>query len=370
MGRPIHRRPSERGIALLIAIVTVTLVTISVMQFTHGRQVDYRRTAHWIQARQAQLYADDAIEMARIVLAADRAADAIAGGGDGLTEEWSTRFCAPRTAGSCSSVGLSFCPLPALDGTDNTVALRIEDMSGHYNLNRLRRRHNTEMEREVAIDLFSSVDVSPDLIGPLVDWIDRDGSLYRYGNGAEQPQYGDTKPPYGPRNDEFASFRELALVKGFKHDDLVKLRPFVDTLPSDAVESININTAPIPVLRALRAVDPIMADESLINAIAAERCLSPFTSTSDLANRVDGFPSRVNNDRWLRFESSYFRVLATARVDEVYQSVEALLHRTDQGIRVVYYLARRGAVIPGVDLSQESSTQGSDFLGTRRIGAF
>lgn len=364
-----RKRTDERGIALLIALVTVSLVTISVIQFTHSRQVDYRRAAHWVQARQAQLYADDATEVARILLAADRVTDAVTGEGDGLTEDWATRLCAPPPPRSCRT-NFAYCPLPALDGTDNSIAVRIEDMSGLYNLNRLRRRHNTDVEREVLEDLFTMSDVSPDLIGPIVDWIDSDGSLYRYGAGAEAPQYGDTLPPYAPRNGELTSFRELALIKGVKHDDLVKLHPLVSVLPSDAVESININTAPIAVLRALRSLDSVMGDESLINAIVAERCVSPFKSADDLRARIPQFPTRVNTERWIRFESSYFRVLATARVDEVYQSIEALLHRTDQGIRVVYYLARRGAVIPGVDLSYEETAHGSDFLGARRIGAF
>lgn len=366
------RRDRESGVALLIALVTITLVTISVMQFTHTRQVDYRRTAHWMQAKQAGLYADDALEFAQVLLAADGGISSV----DGLGEQWA-RFCVPDTLDHCPT-DLPICALPPFHayadegGVDpsHLVALRIEDMSGRYNLNRLRTGHNVDVERDVARELFALSEVDPDLIGPIVDWIDADGELYRYGSGAEDPQYSETKPRYSPRNAELESLRELALVKGVEHDDLVRLQPNVATLPSDASKAVNINTAPRIVLRALAALDPAMADESLLGAILSERCTAPFESAADLNERVPGFPGRVNTDRWIRFDSSYFRLLATAKVDEVYQSIEALLHRTDQGIRIVYYLARRGAVIGGIDDSEAARSSDLDFLGTRRVGVF
>jgi len=368
-GRP---RPNERGIALLIALLTITLVTVSVMQFTHSRQVDYRRTVHWLQAQQARLYADDSIEFARVLLLADR----MIGGPDGLNEEWA-KFCANEDPDACPDE-FPKCVLPPLNSfaedtesnDTHAVAMRIQDMSGRYNLNRLRRRHTVDLERDVARDLFAMSEVDPELIGPIVDWIDKDGELYRYGSGAEDPQYSETEPRYAPRNGELESLRELALVKGMSQADLVRLRPYVATLPSDASEAININTAPRTVLRALAAVDSAMADESLLTAILAERCKAPFVDAADLNERLPQFPSALNTDAWIRFDSSYFQLLATAKVDEVYQSIEALLHRTDQGIRVVYYLARRGAVIPGIDDSEAARTSDLDFLGTRRVGAF
>lgn len=379
MARRRHRRPSESGIALLIALVTITLVTISVMQFTQNRQVDYRRTAHWLQAKQAQLYADDSIAFARVVLTLDLISDRFRGANaDAFTQSeiWSG-FCQPMTPDYCPREFV-LCPSPPLhdyvEGQDadpeSSVALLIDDMSGRYNLNRLRIRSGIDVERAVARELFVLSGVDPDLIGPIVDWIDRDNELYRYGAGAEDPQYDETTPRYSPRNNELESLRELALVKGVKHEDLIRLRPHVATLPSDGGNAININTAPRVLLRALRALDPAMGDESLIAAIVAERCREPFTDATNLTLRIPQFPERINTPDWIRFSSNYFQVLSTAKVDEVYQSVEALLHRTDQGIRVVYYLARRGPVIPGVDLSEPAPRGELDFLGARRIGAF
>jgi type II secretory pathway component PulK len=360
--------------ALLIALITITLVTISVMQFTHNRQVDYRRTAHWAQAHQAQLYADDSIPFAKLVLLFDRSRSST----DGYADIWA-KFCLPDTPDVCAS-DLRICGMPPLEvyfgeGDEDleraSIAIQIEDMSARYNLNRLRRGQNREIEREVVRDLFVMSEVDPDAIGPIADWIDDDVELYRYGAGAEDPQYAETKPRYSPRNGELESLRELALIKGMSHADIVRLRPNIATLPSDESEAINVNTATRVVLRALRAVDPAMGDESLISAILAERCREPFADPTDLTERVPGFPSRLANDEdWIGFNSNHFQLLATARVDEVYQSIEALLHRTDDGIRVVYYLARRGAIIHGVDESQGAPPRELDFLGARRIGAF
>jgi type II secretory pathway component PulK len=365
-------------VALLIALVTITLVTISVMQFTHSSQVDYRRTAHWLQAKQAQLYADSAIELAKLVLARDR----LTGDSDGLTDIWAA-FCRPDGIDTCSGTGAASipCPLPTLDDLEDTkdfesinpyrsIALRIEDVTGLYNLNRLRRRHTIEQERDVVRELFLLSEVDPDLIGPIVDWIDPDRSPYGYGVGAEEPQYSEITPPYAPRNASLRSFRELALVRGMDTRSLVRLHRNAVVLPDDEVESININTAPLTVLRALRGLDPGMGDETMLAQLLAERCREPFSNNEDLLARVPGFPRRVASDRWIHFSSSYFRVLASGAVDDVYQSAEALLHRTESGIRVVYYLARRGAVIPGVDMSVGTDPDDLDFTSTRRIGAF
>jgi general secretion pathway protein K len=374
----VDERRRQRGVALLIALVTITLVTISVMQFTHTRQVDFRRTTHWLQAKQAALYADFAVEVAKTVLMVDRATGAT----DGLGEQWAD-FCRPQRPDQCPSpyspcaqaIPADLADLSDLDRLEEfdayrAIALRIEDVTGLYNINRLRRRHTIEQERDVARELFLLSNVDPDLIGPIVDWTDADQSPYSYGPGAEEPQYSDLQPPYAPRNQSLQTTRELALIKGMTAVSLVRLARNVVALPEDAVRAININTAPLEVLRSLRALTPAMGDETMLAQLLAERCAVPFANAQDLVARVPAFPSQVATDNWISYGSDYFRVLATGQVDEVYQSVEALLNRTESGIRVVYYLARRGAIIPGVDMSVRTDPDDLDFISAKQIGAF
>ena len=49
----------------------IALLTISVMDFTYAGQVGYRRTAHWLKARQAQMLADSGVRLAATLLSID-----------------------------------------------------------------------------------------------------------------------------------------------------------------------------------------------------------------------------------------------------------------------------------------------------------
>src|SRR5262249_27259495 len=62
---------NERGIALLIVLIVVALLTITVTEFTYSVQIDQHRTRNAIHALQAQLLARSGINLAEGFLMLD-----------------------------------------------------------------------------------------------------------------------------------------------------------------------------------------------------------------------------------------------------------------------------------------------------------
>ena len=353
-------REGERGVALLIVILTVALLTVSVMEFTYSTQVEYRRTAHWLKARKAETLAESGVMIARTLLEYEynlkRALRGATGGEandpviTGLTDMWA-RFCQDDGFPSCPSSKPTSCEI---DTGDGGLALRIEDETGRFNLNRLARA-NQRGVRGPEFDMLDRLlligELDPTLAGPIVDWVDTSDATYAFGPGAESPEYYALDLPYGPRNRPFETLRELALVAGIGTEELGRLRRLVNTVDPEAenAKTFNINTAPVEVLRAFDGGSL----EPFLNPILNERCREPFKSLDDLKERLEGLPASVNGS-WIHFESTWFRVRATGHVDDVYQSAEAVVARTDVGFRLLYYLPRRGPNIGGVDMSEST----------------
>jgi type II secretory pathway component PulK len=267
----------------------------------------------------------------------------------GLTDMWAS-LCRNDGFPSCPSATDTSCEI---DTGDGGLAIRIEDETGRYNLNRLATTGQSGIRGET-FRLFERLlllaGLDPQRTGPIVDWVDGNGSSYAYGVGAEAPEYYAQELEYGPRNAPMASLRELALVLGVSSTDLVGLRRLVNTLDPEEVDTFNINTAPIDVLRAFDdgSLEPYIA------RIESERCREPFRSLGDLRERVPDLPTTLTA-QWIHFASDWFRVRATGHVGDVYQSAEALLRRGDTGFDVVYYLPRRGPNIGGVDMSEATN---------------
>jgi len=353
---------TQRGVALLVTLLAVALLTVTVMQFTYASQVDYRRTAHWLQARKAALLADGGIELGREVLTLSRLLYAAQNlkdkKADSLTELWATL---------CSRPGPSTCPTSAapvcsIDAADGRLAVRIEDETGLFNLNRLAGVVQAQAGREFALleRILLAASDDPTLAGPIIDWIDPNTQMFPFAPGAELGQYTELDLPYGPRDRPFETFRELALVRGMDAAALARLRPFVTAhrlrgKNNEIIQTININTAPIELLAALDPQMPL-----LVAQIHDQRCQKPFESIEDLRKRVPEIPTWLGAD-WLHFESDLFRIRSTGSVDDVYQSVEALVRREGPSYRIVYYLPRRGPNIEGVDMSAATSLNDLNF---------
>ncbi|MFQ5477001.1 MAG: type II secretion system minor pseudopilin GspK [Candidatus Binatia bacterium] len=327
---------AQRGVALFITLLSVTLLSIVVMEFTFYSQVEYRRMAASVKAQQARLLAESGVMLAASILAADaRTSDY-----DSLGEVWA------RT-------------IPPIDTGFGKLALRIEDETGRFNLNRLQA--NRPVDHAVFARLLEIVGVDPGVAGTVADWIDADDAENRTAEGAESSYYLSLEEGYRPRNGPMRSFAELALVKGIKAEVLRKLRPLVSA-NDHVLRTVNVNTAPTPVLGALHE----RMDNDLVARILERRTIEPFTNWQDLRT-VEGMET-LPIQSLVSFTSNTFRVRSSGGVDGVYQSVEASLYRTGSVIDITYWLARRGPNIEGVDSTTIASLEELSAIASSAAG--
>lgn len=329
----------QRGVALLLALLTMVLLSVIVTEFTFSTQVDYRRAAIWVTSRRAALIADGGVTLAMEVLRQDFSFSNT----DSLADFWAKDF-------------------PRIDTGAGMLSLRIEDEQSRLNLNGLATGALSPPGRQFAT-LLSQLGLDPALVSPLADWVDRNQSAGPGALAAENEWYSGLKPPYQARNGPLRSYAELALVRGFTPEVLGRLRRFVTVLP-DADTRVNVNTAPPEVLAV---VDPRMGDSSLIRRIVEMRLATPFTSAASLRaiGGLEAF-SDVELDRLFSYASRWFRVRSTGDVDGALRSVEALLRRDNGVSKVVYLLPRRGPNIVGVDTGISARLGDTSFLGAQR----
>ena len=321
-GRWKQPERGERGVALLLALLTMVLLAVVVMEFTFSTQVDYRRAAMWLAGRRAALVADGGLTLAGEVLREDFSL----GVTDSLSDLWARE-------------------LPPIDTGAGMLAVRIEDEQGKLNLNTLATGSLSPAGRRFQA-LLDGLGLDPGLASPLADWLDRNDNPGPGALAAEKEWYASATPPYEPRNGPLRSYAELALVRGFAPAVLARLRRFVTVIP-ETDSKVNANTAPPEVLAAM---DPRLDDEFLVRRLVEARAASPFTTSKEM-RAVSGMEAFTANelDRLFRFSSRWFRVRATGDAGGAMRSAEALLERDGGVSKIVYLLPRRGPNIVGLD---------------------
>jgi general secretion pathway protein K len=335
---PDARTPADgqRGVALLLALLTMVLMAVVVMEFTVSTQVDYRRAAMWLAGRRAALLADGGVTLAGEVLHQDFAF----GNTDSLTDIWARE-------------------LPPIDTGAGMLAVRIEDEQGKLNLNALAAGALSPGGRRFQA-LLTRLGMDTALASPLADWLDRNRDPGPGSLAAENDWYAQRPIPYEPRNGPMRSYAELALVRGFEPSVLARLRRFVTVLP-EVDSKVNANTAPAEVLAV---VDPRLDDESLVHRLIEARNAKPFSKPGAM-RAVGGMESFSEDelDRLFTVSSRWFRVRATGDVAGAMRSAEALLERDNGVSKIVYLLPRRGPNIVGLDSGIRARIDDTGLLG-------
>ena len=217
----------QRGVALITALLVVSLATVAAVAMATRQHVDVRRTGNLLHGEQAYAYALAAESWALVII--DR--DLEDTQNDSLEDDWATA-------------------LPPISVEGGFVDGNITDLQGRFNVNNLFTGKNTAsvVDRDYFMRLLVVLELDPALTNALLDWIDSDIDAI-YPDGAEDDSYLLNNPPYRTANRPLSSVSELGLVKGFSAEVMAVLAPHITVLPVST--SINVNTATAEVLRAL-----------------------------------------------------------------------------------------------------------------------
>jgi type II secretory pathway component PulK len=325
---------NERGIALVITLLVIVLLTITVIEFTYSVQVDQHMAHNALSGLQASLLARSGINLGEAFLLHDDKFDV-----DAFTEEW--------------------CPDPGADGhscrideTNGQVLLpqnmrlrvQIVDEGGKLNLNSVRFRNPDEWKRwrntrdgeprnqphplvdwKTAFEqLLSSRGLDPTIADQVLDYWDAvfQARFPNVNPGGPVPTQGQAAARIVPTPDaatssqlqqlEFASLDDAAVIPGLTASAIRKLRPVLAALPN-IQQRVNANTAPAEVLRA------IVDDEEAVSNILSQRSQTPLKQ-ADLGSLVAGLnkpnaTSRNYAAAMLGVTTQFFQVSASGVVN-------------------------------------------------------
>ena len=294
-------RHGQRGVAVLTAMLIVTIGTIIAVNLMWQATLDLRRAEAAIAADQGLMYVQGAEAWAADILRQDLVDSP---NSDNLGEQWA--FELP--------------PLP-VDG--GTITGRIEDLQGRFNLNNLLSADGIEnqLARRQFERLLSSLDIDPALAGAVVDWLDPDTEM-RFPTGGEDVAYSGADPPYRTANGLITSVSELMAVSGFDRETYARLAPYVAVLPIGT--TLNVNTASDVILASLS--DDI--DAATAGALVDERAGAEFPDIDatfeglvepDVLQAIDGV-------------SQHFLLTATVTLGTNQLTMRAVLQRDPSGV--------------------------------------
>lgn len=323
----------QKGIALITALLIVTLATTAAVAITAELQREIRRNGNILHHEQAYVYAIAAEDFARYGLKLDHDDNKT----DHLHELWNTIPIAEDIEGG-------------------TLEAKLSDLQGLFNLNSLANNKAIDKARfeRILRNIGLTATEIQQITASLLDWLDI-GQDSSSPYGAEDDFYQGLVEPQKPHlaaNRLISDLSELRLIKGFNHEILTKLRiknstdpktgqeltPIFSVLPEYSV--ININTAPAEVLKSL----DIKITDKIANEIIAKRdgdallngSASPFKTVNDFKTYLDSIQVKDIDTSSLSVTTEYFSLKAKTAVGQSKIHLYSLLKRETTGFsRVV-----------------------------------
>jgi general secretion pathway protein K len=359
--RPSWYRPitGEAGVALVLTLIIVTLVSIIVLELNYLMRVDVHASTNFRDGIRAYYLAKSGVTLVKELFTRE-------------VQEFEELKNTLLAGGSHT--------LPIGDGS---VTVRVIDETGKINVNALvidtttpqqtagaqlpqaqqgagaqssRTRRGAQSPEAPTVspwiqpmqDLFQRLGVDPTLVGALIDWIDVDDIPTGVG-GAESSYYRGLEKPYTARNGPMETIAELRLIKGFTDEVLLKLGArrvggIVDPasnlyltavpLPQGGSWRVNLNTAPVAILNSLTREMGQFAD-----VIVQRRAQGRIENTgNDLQQLgIDGEALQDLQNRGA-VDSLYYSVDARGSVGDMVKQIIALIQRdANQGSQTLYW---------------------------------
>ncbi|TLY23886.1 MAG: general secretion pathway protein GspK [Nitrospirae bacterium] len=299
------RKSDEHGIALLLTLLVLTLLVALILEFDAEARREYRDAAAFRDNFKATVLARAAVQAARGVLQQDFVKDKQTGEFfDAPTDLWAL-------------------PITNYAIGDGLLTAQIEDEQGKLNLNDLVAGGDPNAKNKKVLRvkrLFELLQINPDLVDAIVDWVDQDEKPEPA--GAESLYYQTLHPSYRAANLPLQTLLELRLIKGMTPEIIEKLSKLVTVYPSEGQSKVNLNTADPLVIQAL--------DSDITQGMAAEIVQArPFKTIVEL-DRVSSFEDigkKLRPENLYDIKSNLFLARMMVRVNEVTRNATVVLQR-------------------------------------------
>ena len=286
----------QRGVALIIVLLIVALVSVLATEMGARLQLQVKRASNIKENNQAYWYAMGAEQYARksIKLLVDESDGVIH-----LKQPWSEEFVYPIEGGG--------------------IQAQLFDMHACFNLNALHvakpaNGPQSPGSSEPAIafhELLTKAELNipgfeaETLRDSLADWLDEDDFIQNL--GAEDSDYESKRFPYLAANNLMAHKSELRMVNGVDLTWLAKLMPLVCAIPHYSELKINVNTLSeknVAILAAATTLDLAKA-KSLLASRPADGWQKPadFMAEREMTALTNLAPERA---AWFDVTTNHF----------------------------------------------------------------
>ncbi|MFO0753333.1 MAG: type II secretion system minor pseudopilin GspK [Thermodesulfovibrionales bacterium] len=288
------------GMALVLTLLVVAVITAMVVEFSYGVYISTSSLHNWQTAQRLSLLGKSVINLAAEMLSDTNR----------------------RLSYTYPGV-LEFPTAEPVRGFNGSAVIRIEDENAKFNLNTLVYANGllNENAYQSFLRLLAALQLDPAIADRLADWIDPD----------TEPRRRDSEEK--AKNGFLDSVDELLLIPGIDRKSYEALLPYV-TLYGNGL--ININGADIPVLMSLS--DSI--DREMAGRIVQYRGHTPFEKTENIV-KVAGFET-VGTSLMGRItvKGSAFSVVSTAASGGIRNSIQCVLDMSGSRPVVKYWKER------------------------------
>lgn len=224
--------PKQSGVALIIVLLIVAIVSLLATEMGARLQLQVKRAANIKDNNQAYWYAMGAEQYAQ------KSLKLLLENSDGvihLNQPWAQKFVYPLDGGG--------------------IEAQLSDLHACFNLNALQPISNqngqqssssSSAQAQAFKNLMGNIDGDiptfeiDTLTDSLSDWLDADDQMRS--QGAEDSEYESRQFPYLAANSLLAHSSELRMINGVKMAWLAELLPLVCTIPASSELKINVNT--------------------------------------------------------------------------------------------------------------------------------
>ena len=309
--RPRAGMPRQRGIAILTAVGMAALVAALAAWIAWRQALWFRQLENQFDQAEAMGVVRSSVNLVRLTLRDDARNNQV----DHMLEPWNI-------------------PIPSIPVENGRTGGRILEQNGLFNLNNLVDDKGMIVADQVDAmkRLFTTLQLSPDLVDTLADWEDADSDLSAP-NSAEDNAYLGMTPPYRAANQRLTDLGSLLRVRGFTPDVVNALRPFVTVLPKSTL--INVNFAQAEVLTAI-VQDMTL---SVAQSVVSKRAGKYFNNIGEFRDALpDSFKSTAITS--ISVQSNYFLNEVDAHFGRVSLRYAALLERNGTDLPTVVWLRR------------------------------
>jgi general secretion pathway protein K len=340
----LHRTTSQRGIALIIVMISIFVLSMLAGGFAYTMKVETKLARNSNSEAELEWLGRSGVEYARWILVQQLSIPNEPY--DALNQVW---------AGGSGGMGTSNSPLADVQSEvtlgNGSFTWKIVDLERKLNINLV----TEPLLQQTLISMGADAGQLTPVINSILDWIDIDDNTRI--DGAETDFYQSLEPPYYPKNGPIDDITELLFVAGITPELFwgesstnyqpgaiqASLKPgvpsevpaypvgLVDIFTPLSSGKININTASAAVLQALPGIDQQVA-AAIVSGREGEDdgsgLLGPYRSVQQV-QRVPGVPMEMTRQlaTFCDVRSKTFEVTIDAQVNGYKRRFVAILGR-------------------------------------------